>query len=61
MRQVRKLLTMLAQMRKDLSPSTRIEAVRELGWHLGSSHEAGEAGEDNHGPEPTQLSGEAAG
>jgi hypothetical protein len=37
MRQVRKLLTMLAQMRKDLPPSARIEAVRELGWCLGSS------------------------
>jgi hypothetical protein len=58
MRQVRKLLTMLAQMRKDLSPSARIEAVRELGWRLGSSREAREAGEDNHGPKPMQLSGE---
>jgi hypothetical protein len=58
MRQVRKLLTMLAQMRKDLSPSARIEAVKELGWRLGSSREAERAGEDNHGPEPTQPSGE---
>jgi hypothetical protein len=49
---------MLAQMRKDLSPSARIEAVRELGWRLGSSREAREAGEDNHGPKPMQLSGE---
>ncbi len=58
MRQVRKLLTMLAQMRKDLSPSARIEAVKELGWCLGSSREAEKAGEDNHRPEPTQPSGE---
>jgi hypothetical protein len=60
MRQVRKLLTMLAQMRKDLSPSARIEAIRELGWRLGSSREAGRAGEDNHGPEPTQPSEEGS-
>jgi hypothetical protein len=57
MRQVRKLLTMLAQMQKDLSPSARIEAVRELGWRLGSSREAGRASEGDPGPEPTQGSG----
>jgi hypothetical protein len=45
-------------MRKDLSPSTRTEAVRELGWRLGSSREAEKAGEDDHGSEPTQASGE---
>jgi hypothetical protein len=57
MRQVRKLLTMLAQMRKDLSPSARIEAVRELGWCLGSNREAGRASEGDPGPEPTQALG----
>ena len=57
MRQVRKLLTMLAQMRKDLPPSARIEAVRELGWHLGSSREASRASEGDSGPEPTQAPG----
>jgi hypothetical protein len=55
MRQVLKLLTM---MRKDLSPSARIEEVRELGLRRGSSREPGRAGEDSHGPEPTQPSGE---
>jgi hypothetical protein len=49
---------MLAQMRKDLSPSARVEAIRELGWRLGSSREVGRAGEDDHGPELTQPSGE---
>ena len=48
---------MLAQMRKDLSPSATIEAIRELGWHLGSSRESGGASEDDHEPEPTQPSG----
>jgi hypothetical protein len=57
MRQVRKLLTMLAQMRKDLPPSARTEAVRRLGWRLGPSREASEAGVDNSGPEPTQAPG----
>jgi hypothetical protein len=58
MRQVRKLLTMLAQMRKDLPPSARTKAVRELGWRLGSSREAGRASEGDPGSEPTQTSGE---
>jgi hypothetical protein len=44
-------------MRKDLSPSARIEAIRELGWCLGSSCESGGASEEDHGPEPTQPSG----
>jgi hypothetical protein len=54
-RQVRKLLTMLARMRKDLPPSARTEAVRRLGWRLGPSHEASGASVDNSGPEPTQA------
>jgi hypothetical protein len=45
---------MLAQMRKDLSPSARIEAIRELGWRLGSSRKSGGASKDDHGPEQTQ-------
>jgi hypothetical protein len=55
MRQVRKLLTMLAQMRKDLPPSARIEAVRELGWRLRSSGEASRASEGDSRPEPMQA------
>jgi hypothetical protein len=31
MQQVRKFLAMLARMRKDLSPSARIELIKELG------------------------------
>ncbi len=57
MRQVQKLLTMLAQMRKDLPPSARTEAVRRLGWRLGPSREAGRASVDDSGPEPTQAPG----
>jgi hypothetical protein len=57
MRQVRKLLTMLAQMRKDLLPNTRTEAVRRLGWHLGPSREASRASGSDSGPEPTQAPG----
>jgi hypothetical protein len=56
-RQVQKLLTMLAQMRKDLPPSARTEAVRRLGWRLGPSREANRASADDSGPEPTQPSG----
>jgi hypothetical protein len=54
-RQVRKLLTMLARMRKDLPPSARTEAVRRLGWRLGSGREASGASADDSGPEPTQA------
>ncbi len=57
MRQVRKLLTVLAQMRKDLPPSARSEAVRGLGWRLGSSRKARRASEGDSGPEPTQAPG----
>ena len=53
-RQVRKLLTMLARMRKDLPPSARTEAVRRLGWRLGPGREASA---DDSGPEPTQAPG----
>jgi hypothetical protein len=57
MRQVRKLLTMLAQMRKNLPPSARTEVVRRLGWRLGPSRGASRASEGNPGPEPTQAPG----
>ncbi len=57
MRQVRKLLTVLARMRKDLSPSARTKAVRRLGWRLGPSREASRASMDDSGPEPTQAPG----
>jgi hypothetical protein len=53
--QVRKLLTMLARMRKDLPPSARTEAVRRLGWRLGPGLEASRASAEDSGPEPTQA------
>jgi hypothetical protein len=56
-RQVRKLLAMLARMRKDLPFSARTEAVRRLGWHLGPSREVSGASVDDSGPEPTQAPG----
>ncbi len=56
-RQVQKLLTMLARMRKDLPPSARTEAVRRLGWRLGPSREAIGACTDNSGLKPTQAPG----
>jgi hypothetical protein len=56
-RQVRKLLTMLARMRKDLPPSARTEAVRRLGWHLGPGRETSRAITENSRPEPTQAPG----
>jgi hypothetical protein len=55
MRQVRRLLTMLTQMRKDLPPSARTEAVRRLGWRLGPGRKASRASMDDSGPEPTQA------
>ncbi len=54
-RQVRKLLTMLARMRKDLPPSARTEAVRRLGWRLGPSREASRTSAEGSRPEPTQA------
>jgi hypothetical protein len=42
-RQVRKLLTMLARMRKDLPPGAQAEAVRRLGWRLRPIREASRA------------------
>jgi hypothetical protein len=57
MRQVRKLSTMLARMRKDLLPNARTEAVRRLGWCLGPGREASRASVDDSGPEPTQAPG----
>ncbi len=51
--QVRKLLTMLARMRKDLPPSARTEAVRRLGWRLGPVVRPASA--EDSGPEPTQA------
>jgi hypothetical protein len=48
--QVRKLLTVLTRMRKDLPPSARIQAVRRLGWRLGPGLEASRASAENLGP-----------
>ncbi len=53
--QVRKLLTVLTRMRKDLPPSARIQAVRRLGWRLGPGLEASRAGAEDSGPGPTQT------
>ncbi len=53
--QVRKLLTMLTRMRKDLPPSARTEAVRRLGWRLGPGLEASRVSAEDSGPEPTQA------
>ncbi len=55
MQQVRRFLAMLARMRKDLSPSARIDLIKELGWHLGPNHGSGGAGGSGRGPEPTWL------
>jgi hypothetical protein len=57
MQQVRRFLAMLARMRKDLSPSARIELIKELGWHLGQvpGRGSGGAGGSGRGPEPTWL------
>ncbi len=54
-RQVRRLLTTLVRMRKDLPPNARTEAVRRLGWRLGSSREGRRASAEDSGPEPTLV------
>jgi hypothetical protein len=53
--QVRKLLTVLTRMRRDLPPSARIQAVRRLGWRLGPGLEASRASAEDSGPGPTQT------
>jgi hypothetical protein len=53
--QVRKLLTVLTRMRKDLPPSARIQAVRRLGWRLGPGLEASRARAEDSGPGPAQT------
>ncbi len=53
--QVRKLLAVLARMRKDLPPSARIEGVRRLGWRLGPGLEASRARAGESGPEQTRT------
>jgi hypothetical protein len=53
--QVRKLLAVLTRMRKSLPPSARIEAVRRLGWRLGSGVEACRAIAERSGPELTRA------
>jgi hypothetical protein len=54
-RQVRRLLATLVRMRKDLPPNARTEAVRRLGWRLGSGREVSRASAEDSGPEPTQV------
>jgi hypothetical protein len=54
-RQVRRLLTTLVRMRKDLPPNARTEAVRRLGWRLGSSREVSRASAEDSGPKLTQV------
>ncbi len=48
-------MSVLARMRKDLTPSPRTHMIKELGWHLGPTHETGGAGRDGNEPEPTWL------
>ncbi len=56
LQQVRWYVAVLARMRKDLTPSARTHMIKELGWHLGPTHETGGAGcESNEPPEPTWL------
>jgi hypothetical protein len=55
MHQVRRFLAMLARMRNDLSPSARIELIKELGWHLGPGRGSGGTCGSGRGPEPTWL------
>ncbi len=55
MQQVRRFLAMLARIRKDMTPSARIELIKELGWHLGPNHGSGGADGRGRGPEPTWL------
>ncbi len=55
MQQVRRLLAMLARMRKDLTPSPRADMIKELGWHLGPNHGFRGGGGDSRGPEPAWL------
>jgi hypothetical protein len=55
LQQVRRYVAVLARMRKDLMPSARTHLIKELGWHLGSTHEIGDAGCESNEPEPTWL------
>jgi hypothetical protein len=55
MQQVRRLVAVLARMRKDLTPSARAHMIKELGWHLGPSYEIGGAGGGSSESEPTWL------
>ncbi len=55
MQQVRRLVAVLARMRKDLTPSARAHMVKVLGWRLGPSHETGGADGGSSESEPTWL------
>jgi hypothetical protein len=55
LQQVQRYVAVLARMRKDLTPSARTHMIKELGWHLGPTHETGGAGRENNEPEPTWL------
>jgi hypothetical protein len=55
MQQVRRYMAVLARMRRDLTPSTRIHMIKELGWHLGPNRKTGGVGRDGNEPEPTWL------
>jgi hypothetical protein len=52
---LRRYVAVLARMRKDLTPSARTHMIKELGWHLGPTHETGGEGQDGNEPEPTWL------
>jgi hypothetical protein len=55
LQQLLRYVAVLARMRKDLTPSAWTHMIKELGWHLGPTHETGGAGRDNSKPEPTWL------
>ncbi len=55
LQQVRRYVAVLARMRKDLTPSARTHMIKELGWHLGPTHETRGAGRESNEPEPTWL------
>ncbi len=40
---------------KDLTPSARIDMIKDLGWHLGSNHGFEGTSGNGRGPEPTWL------
>jgi len=46
LQQLLRYVAVLARMRKDLTPSAWTHMIKELGWHLGPTHETGREGRD---------------